>query len=81
MHLQADPQACRLGRGLNAVTGEFDAEQTEIVAEALFWFSFSLPFAGANLLLTRTFFALQRPWVTTALSGGQAQQQGAFGER
>ena len=36
--------------------------------EALFWFSFSLPFAGVNLLLTRTFFALQRPWITTELA-------------
>ena len=37
--------------------------------EALFWFSFSLPFSGANLLLTRTFFSLQRPWFPTALAG------------
>jgi putative peptidoglycan lipid II flippase len=37
------------------------------VSEALFWFSFSLPFAGINLLLTRTFFSLQRPWLPTAI--------------
>ncbi len=49
--------------------GEFDADSTQLVAEALFWFSFSLPFAGANLLLTRTFFSLQRPWLPTALGG------------
>ncbi len=49
--------------------GEFDADSTKLVAEALFWFSFSLPFAGANLLLTRTFFSLQRPWLPTALGG------------
>ena len=49
--------------------GEFDADSTRLVAEALFWFSFSLPFAGANLLLTRTFFSLQRPWLPTALGG------------
>lgn len=49
--------------------GEFDAQSTEQVSEALFWFSFSLPFAGANLLLTRTFFSLQRPWAPTALAG------------
>ena len=48
--------------------GDFDAQSTEQVAEALFWFSFSLPFAGVNLLLTRTFFSLQRPWATTALA-------------
>ena len=39
------------------------------IAEALFWFSFSLPFSGFNLLLTRTFFSLQRPWTPTALAG------------
>ncbi len=49
--------------------GEFNAESTEQVAEALFWFSFSLPFSGFNLLLTRTFFSLQRPWTPTALAG------------
>ena len=26
--------------------GEFDAEQTQLVAQALFWFAFSLPFNG-----------------------------------
>jgi putative peptidoglycan lipid II flippase len=49
--------------------GEFDAEQTHLVAQALFWFSLSLPFNGLFLLLTRTFFSLQRPWVPTAISG------------
>lgn len=49
--------------------GAFDAGSTDLVSTALFWFSFSLPFAGANLLLTRTFFSLQRPWVPTALGG------------
>jgi putative peptidoglycan lipid II flippase len=39
------------------------------VSTALFWFSFSLPFAGVNLLLTRTFFSLQSPWAPTALAG------------
>ncbi len=48
--------------------GDFDAHSTELVASALLWFSFSLPFAGVNLLLTRTFFSLQRPWVPTALA-------------
>jgi putative peptidoglycan lipid II flippase len=50
--------------------GEFDAAQTHLVATALFWFAFSLPFNGLFLLLTRTFFSLQRPWVPTAVSGG-----------
>jgi putative peptidoglycan lipid II flippase len=49
--------------------GRFDAESTDMVSEALFWFSFSLPFSGVNLLLTRTFFSLQRPWMPTALAG------------
>jgi putative peptidoglycan lipid II flippase len=48
--------------------GDFGPDATEAVATALFWFSFSLPFNGANLLLTRTFFSLQRPWVPTALA-------------
>jgi putative peptidoglycan lipid II flippase len=50
--------------------GDFDAHSTELVSSALFWFSFSLPFAGVNLLLTRTFFSLQRPWIPTALAMG-----------
>src|SRR5438874_7832225 len=49
--------------------GEFDAAQTHLVATALFWFAFSLPFNGLFLLLTRTFFSLQRPWVPTTISG------------
>jgi putative peptidoglycan lipid II flippase len=48
--------------------GEFGASSTELVAEALFWFSFSLPFSGINLLLTRTFFSLQEPWMPTRLA-------------
>ena len=49
--------------------GEFDADSTPtLVATALFWFSFSLPFSGVNLLLTRTFFSLQRPWLSTYLA-------------
>jgi putative peptidoglycan lipid II flippase len=35
----------------------------------MFWWSISLPFQGVSLLLSRTFFSLQRPWATTALSG------------
>jgi putative peptidoglycan lipid II flippase len=50
--------------------GDFGPQDTEYVAEALFWFSFSLPFSGANLLLTRTFFSLQRPWIPTGLAAG-----------
>ena len=39
------------------------------MAEALVWWSISLPFQGASLLFSRTFFSLQRPWATTALAG------------
>jgi putative peptidoglycan lipid II flippase len=49
--------------------GEFSAQDTDLVSTALFWFAFSLPFNGLFLLLTRTFFSLQRPWVPTAISG------------
>ena len=48
--------------------GAFGASSTELVSTALFWFSFSLPFSGVNLLLTRTFFSLQRPWITTGIA-------------
>jgi putative peptidoglycan lipid II flippase len=48
--------------------GEFDASQTELVATALFWYALSLPFNGLFLLLTRTFFSLQRPWLPTSIS-------------
>jgi putative peptidoglycan lipid II flippase len=48
--------------------GHFDTHSTHLVSIALFWFAFSLPFGGINLLLTRTFFALQRPWIPTRLA-------------
>ena len=48
--------------------GEFSRESTHLVSIALFWFAFSLPFGGLNLLLTRAFFAVQRPWIPTRLA-------------
>jgi putative peptidoglycan lipid II flippase len=48
--------------------GVFTSQSTHLVSLALFWFAFSLPFAGINLLLTRTFFAVQRPWIPTRLA-------------
>jgi putative peptidoglycan lipid II flippase len=48
--------------------GEFNAHSTHLVSIALFWFAFSLPFGGLNLLLTRAFFAVQRPWIPTRLA-------------
>lgn len=50
--------------------GEFGAGETEVVATALFWFAFSLPANGLFLLLTRTFFSLQRPWIPTWIALG-----------
>jgi putative peptidoglycan lipid II flippase len=50
--------------------GEFGSSDTELVSTALFWFAFSLPFNGLFLLLTRTFFSLQKPWVPTAIAAG-----------
>lgn len=49
--------------------GAFGPRSTDQVAEALFWFSFSLPLSGVNLMLTRAFFSMQRPWRPTGLAG------------
>lgn len=49
--------------------GEFGPDQTELVSTALFWFAFSLPTNGMFLLLSRTFFSLQEPWIPTAIAG------------
>ncbi len=48
--------------------GQFNSTSTSLVSEALFWFAFSLPFGGLNLLLTRVFFSVQRPWIPTRLA-------------
>jgi putative peptidoglycan lipid II flippase len=48
--------------------GRFHAIDRHFVATALLWFAFSLPFAGVNLLFSRTFFALKRPWIPTQLA-------------
>lgn len=48
--------------------GQFTPHSTHLASIALFWFAFSLPFGGVNLLLTRTFFAVQRPWIPTRLA-------------
>ncbi len=51
--------------------GAFGSEATDLVSEAMVWWSISLPFQGVSLLFSRTFFSLQRPWATTALAGRQ----------
>jgi putative peptidoglycan lipid II flippase len=48
--------------------GAFNSQSTHYVSTALLAFAFSLPFGGINLLLTRTFFALRRPWIPTRLA-------------
>jgi putative peptidoglycan lipid II flippase len=48
--------------------GNFGPHSTHLVSIALFWFATSLPFGGINLLLTRSFFAVQRPWIPTSLA-------------
>jgi putative peptidoglycan lipid II flippase len=49
--------------------GVFNQRDTDLASTALFWFAFSLPLNGLFLILTRTFFSLQRPWVPTWISG------------
>ena len=49
--------------------GEFTQAETEVVATALYWFAFSLPTNGMFLLLSRTFFGLQKPWIPTWIAG------------
>jgi putative peptidoglycan lipid II flippase len=48
--------------------GVFDAEATDLVTEAMIFWALSLPAQGISLLFSRTFFSLQRPWITTAIS-------------
>jgi putative peptidoglycan lipid II flippase len=48
--------------------GDFSSADTDLASTALFWFAFSLPLNGLFLLLTRTFFSLQRPWIPTRIS-------------
>ena len=48
--------------------GAFTAEQTDVVAAVLAAFSLGLTFNGAMLLLNRSFFGLQSPWLPTAVA-------------
>ncbi len=49
--------------------GAFTADQTDVVAAALAAFSLGLVFNGAMLMLTRSFFSLQLPWIPSAIAG------------
>jgi putative peptidoglycan lipid II flippase len=48
--------------------GAFGPDATDLVTTALVWWSISLPFQGVSLLFSRTFFSIQRPWLTTGMS-------------
>jgi putative peptidoglycan lipid II flippase len=48
--------------------GSFTASQTPVVAQCLAAFSLGLAFNGAMLMLNRSFFSLQSPWVPTAVA-------------
>ena len=50
--------------------GEFASDQTPIVAGALAAFALGLTFNGTMLLLNRSFFSLQSPWVPTVVALG-----------
>ena len=50
--------------------GAFTPDQTHVVAECLAAFSLGLAFNGAMLMLNRSFFSLQSPWIPTAVALG-----------
>jgi putative peptidoglycan lipid II flippase len=50
--------------------GDFEPDQTPVVANALAAFSLGLAFNGAMLMLNRAFFSLQAPWPPTLLALG-----------
>jgi putative peptidoglycan lipid II flippase len=50
--------------------GDFEPDQTPVVANALAAFSLGLAFNGAMLMLNRAFFSLQAPWTPTVIALG-----------
>ena len=48
--------------------GEFTSNATHLVSQALIWWAVTLPFEGMSLLYSRTFFSLQRTWITIAFA-------------
>jgi putative peptidoglycan lipid II flippase len=50
--------------------GAFTADQTDVVAAALAAFMLGLAFNGAMLMLNRSFFSLQSPWIPTWVALG-----------
>src|SRR6478752_931950 len=58
--------------------GEFTSDQTVVVAQCLAAFSLGLAFNGAMLMLNRSFFSLQSPWVPTTVALGNLGLNGAL---
>jgi putative peptidoglycan lipid II flippase len=58
--------------------GAFDPAATDLVSEAMWVWALSLPANGASLLFSRTFFSLQKPWLTTALAVGNLSLNAAL---
>ncbi|WP_026912586.1 murein biosynthesis integral membrane protein MurJ [Patulibacter minatonensis] len=50
--------------------GKWTDANTDTATTALVWLGISLALNGVSLLLSRTFFALQRPWANTGLAMG-----------
>jgi putative peptidoglycan lipid II flippase len=50
--------------------GAFTSDQTDVVAQCLAAFSLGLAFNGAMLMLNRSFFSLQSPWIPTVVALG-----------
>jgi putative peptidoglycan lipid II flippase len=50
--------------------GEFEPDQTPVVAGALAAFTIGLTFNGMMLMLNRAFFSLQSPWIPTTVALG-----------
>jgi putative peptidoglycan lipid II flippase len=48
--------------------GEFTPQATHLVSTAILFWALTLPFEGMSLLYSRTFFSLQRTWITTPLA-------------
>ncbi len=48
--------------------GAFNAASTSLTSQALFMFTLGLVFNGASLLLIRSFFSLQEPWIATKVA-------------
>ncbi|OGL42308.1 MAG: murein biosynthesis integral membrane protein MurJ [Candidatus Schekmanbacteria bacterium GWA2_38_11] len=49
--------------------GQFGSEDTSLVAWALVFFSFGIPFASANTLVNRGFYSLKKNWIPLYVGG------------